>query len=234
MTTSASANEASIDVRPANDGPVRALLRLTETAQFLRSTDGRVHARVSIGGRPEIFAIRSPEFRDWLIDGYSRTCGETPSDWSIRRVRARLEANARFQSDTSSVFIRVGHDGDANANANANGNGNGSAFYLFSNYNENRQEAAMTHLEDSPLAAILLEHGADLDGWYGTPSKLLELLYIARESRGCCLAPLAEIADAARHRAAPVRPPTPPTRHIRSFRPRKSRSHPVTATRPIC
>ncbi|MFI5459283.1 MAG: hypothetical protein ACHRXM_27990 [Isosphaerales bacterium] len=128
MTTSASPNEASIDVRRANDGPVKALLRLTETAQFLRSTDGRVHARVSIGGRPEIFALRSPEFRDWLIDGYSRTCGETPSDWSIRRVLARLEANARFQSDTSSVFIRVGHDGDANANAN--GNGNGSVFYL--------------------------------------------------------------------------------------------------------
>ncbi|MFI5455389.1 MAG: hypothetical protein ACHRXM_08040 [Isosphaerales bacterium] len=47
---------------------------------------------------------------------------------------------------------------------------------VLSNYNENRQEAAMTYLEDSPLAAILLEHGPDLEGWYGTPSKLLDLL----------------------------------------------------------
>ncbi|HKI17813.1 MAG TPA: hypothetical protein VKA15_08025 [Isosphaeraceae bacterium] len=34
----------------------------------------------------------------------------------------------------------------------------------------------MTLLEDSPLAATLLENGRDLDGWYGTPSKLFDLL----------------------------------------------------------
>jgi len=34
----------------------------------------------------------------------------------------------------------------------------------------------MTQLEDSPLAAILLENGPDLDRWYGAPSRLLELL----------------------------------------------------------
>jgi len=164
MTTSASANEASIDVRPANDGPVKALLRLTETAQFLRSTDGRVHARVSIGGRPEIFALRSPEFRDWLIDGYSRTCAETPSDWCIRRVRARLKANARFQSDTSSVFIRVGHDGDANTNGN--GNANGSVFYL--------------DLADPSGQAVKIGP----DGWSVVDNPHVNLVRSARGNRG--------------------------------------------------
>jgi len=47
--------------------PVKALLRLTETASFLRSTDGRFYARVQVGGRPEIYALGSPSFRSWLI-----------------------------------------------------------------------------------------------------------------------------------------------------------------------
>jgi len=34
----------------------------------------------------------------------------------------------------------------------------------------------MTQLEDSPLAATLLENGPDLDHRYGIPSRLLELL----------------------------------------------------------
>ncbi|MFI5454508.1 MAG: hypothetical protein ACHRXM_03570 [Isosphaerales bacterium] len=34
----------------------------------------------------------------------------------------------------------------------------------------------MTHLEDFPLAATLLENGPDLNGCYGSPSKLVDLL----------------------------------------------------------
>ncbi|MFI5455552.1 MAG: hypothetical protein ACHRXM_08880 [Isosphaerales bacterium] len=126
----APASDATIENPLANEGPVKALLRLTETAGFLRSTDGRFHARVLVGGRPEIYAIRSPAFRDWLIDGYARSCHETPSDWAIRRALAQLEATARFEGGTPSIFIRVGQDGDVNANGNGNRNGNGSAFYL--------------------------------------------------------------------------------------------------------
>jgi hypothetical protein len=106
----------------ANKGPVQALLRLTETAGFFRSTDGRFCARVSVGGRPEIYPLRSPAFRDWLIDGYFRTFGEVPSDWSVRRALAALEAIARFEGGTPSIFLRVGHGGD--------GDGDGSAVYL--------------------------------------------------------------------------------------------------------
>ena len=31
-------------------------------------------------GRGEIFGLRSDAFRDWLIGGYIRICGELPSD----------------------------------------------------------------------------------------------------------------------------------------------------------
>jgi len=102
--------------------PVKALLRLTETALFLRSTDGRFYARVQVGGRPEIYALRSPAFRAWLIDQYFNTCNDVASDWSIRRALSKLVATARFEGATPSIFTRVGHDGDEY--------GNGSACYL--------------------------------------------------------------------------------------------------------
>jgi len=119
---SPSPNHETIENPQEYQGPVKVLLRLTATAGFLHSTDGRFYARVSVAGRPEVYAIRSAAFRDWLIEGYFRECGEVPSDWSIRRALAKLEATARFEGGTPSIFIRVGHDG--------NGSGHASDFYL--------------------------------------------------------------------------------------------------------
>ena len=41
---------------PEFKGPVKELLRLTENAGLLRSTDGRFYAQVSVGGRSETYA----------------------------------------------------------------------------------------------------------------------------------------------------------------------------------
>ena len=83
-----SSNDETIEKPRKDEGPVEVLLRLTATAGSLRSTDGRFYAQVSVGGRREIYALRSAAFRDWLIDGYFRDRRELPSDWSMRRVRA--------------------------------------------------------------------------------------------------------------------------------------------------
>ena len=80
------------------------------------------YAEVSVRGRSEAMALKSAAFRDWLIEGYYRACRELPSDWAIRRVLGALEAIARSEAGTPSVFVRVGHDG--------NSDGNGSACYL--------------------------------------------------------------------------------------------------------
>jgi hypothetical protein len=113
-----------------HEGPVRVLLRLASTAGFFRSTDDRFYARVHVGGRPEIDLLRSAAFRDWLIDGFSRTRGEVPSDWAMRRALAALEATARFAGRTPFIFIRVGHDHDGNGNGNGEGNGRHSYLDL--------------------------------------------------------------------------------------------------------
>ncbi len=117
-----SVNEAAIATRRGRESPVTALLRLTENAGLLRTSDGQSYAEVSVRGRSEAMALKSDAFRHWLIEGYYRACRELPSDWAIRRVLGALEAIARFEAGTPSVFVRVGHDG--------NSAGSGSACYL--------------------------------------------------------------------------------------------------------
>jgi hypothetical protein len=119
-----SSNDETIENPPKNDSAVERLIRLNATARLLRSSDGRSYAQIHVGNRRETYALRSPAFRDWLMDTYFRTWEEVPSDSSIRRVLRFLEATARFESGTQSIFIRTGHDG------NGNGSGNGSACYL--------------------------------------------------------------------------------------------------------
>ncbi len=118
----ASAKNAAIATRRDRESPVKVLLRLTENAGLLRTADGESYAEVSVRGRAETMALRSDAFRDWLIDSFFRECRELPSDWSIRRVLGALEATARFEAGTPSVFVRVGHDGKFN--------GSGAACYL--------------------------------------------------------------------------------------------------------
>jgi hypothetical protein len=56
-----------------------------------------------------------------------------------------------------------------------------AAGSALADYNDNRRDASMTHLDDSPLAAFLLDLGPDyLKDWSGTPSVLLtELTLLA-------------------------------------------------------
>jgi len=92
------------------ESSVEVLLRLASTARFSRSSDGRLHAQVKVGDRYEIYGIRSPGFRDWLTDRYFTDRRQPPSLFAIHRVVGVLEARARFDGGTPSVFIRVGHD----------------------------------------------------------------------------------------------------------------------------
>jgi len=47
---------------------------------------------------------------------------------------------------------------------------------VLSNYNDNRCEAAVTHIEESPVASFLLEWAHELNDWSGTPTELLAQL----------------------------------------------------------
>src|SRR5262249_11469381 len=103
------------------EGPVTALLRLSSPARFFRSTDGWFYAQVEVGGWPEIDLFNSAAGHDRLIEGFSLSRGEVPSDWAMRRALAAVEARARFRGGKPEVFIRIGQDEDADSTLRGSG-----------------------------------------------------------------------------------------------------------------
>jgi energy-coupling factor transporter ATP-binding protein EcfA2 len=101
---------------------VQVLARLAASAKLFRSADGRLCAQVPVGDRLEIYGLKSPGFRDWLIDGFLIDQPEPPSSWALRRVVGMLEARARFNAGIPEVFVRVGQDGV--------GDGSDSPYFL--------------------------------------------------------------------------------------------------------
>ena len=99
------------NVESGDRATVQRLLRLSGTARMFRAGDGRMFARVPVENRSETYGLKSGAFRNWLIDGHFRACGELPSDGAVRRVVGALEAFARCGGGGPSVFIRVGGDG---------------------------------------------------------------------------------------------------------------------------
>ena len=81
-------------------------------ATLFRSKDGRFFARVPVDNRMEIYGLKSPAFRDWLIHGYLLDQPEPPSPTAIQRALGVLEARARFDAGIPEVFIRTGRGGD--------------------------------------------------------------------------------------------------------------------------
>ena len=75
--------------------------------------DRRPLLREGLGRPPprDVDALRSAAFRDWLIDGYFRSIARSLPTGPSAASRGALEAIARFEGGTPSIFVRVGHDG---------------------------------------------------------------------------------------------------------------------------
>ena len=114
--TPTSMNETVGDL-PEAEGTIGLLLRLAAAARLYRSADGGIHVQVPVAGRNETFGLRSAGFRDWLVDGYFAERHEPASPAAIQRVVSVLEARARFDGATPSVFVRVARDRGPNGSA---------------------------------------------------------------------------------------------------------------------
>ena len=105
MITPTSTNETAGE-SPEAEGTISVLLRLAAAARLYRSGDGGLHVQVPVAGRYETYGLKSAGFRDWLIDGYFAERHEPASPAAIQRVVSVLEARARFDGATPSVFVR--------------------------------------------------------------------------------------------------------------------------------
>ena len=96
---------------PERESSVQVLLRLAVCARLFHSEDGRFLAQVPVGDRVEVYGLKSPAFRDWLIAGYQADQDQPPAGSAVQRVVGMLEAQARFDSTIPAIFIRVGQGG---------------------------------------------------------------------------------------------------------------------------
>ena len=106
--------------RPGGPGADELLFGLAACVPLVRAADGRLHARVPVNGRQEIYALKSPAFRNWLIDRFRTVVRQFPPQRAVRRVVEALEARAQFEDHTPPVYVRVGRGLDDDA----------STFYL--------------------------------------------------------------------------------------------------------
>ena len=89
-----------------------AWLSLLAQARLFRSGDGRFHARVPMGDRDLVFALKSAEFREWLIESYRAECGEVLSGRALRRAISSFHARARSDEATPEMHVRIGREAD--------------------------------------------------------------------------------------------------------------------------
>jgi hypothetical protein len=109
MIPNASRND-SLAMLPDEEGVIDVLLRLASAARYFRSADGRFLAQVTVENRNEVYGLKLAAFRDWLIERFRDERGELPSEPSLRRVMAALEARARFDKARPAVHVRVGRE----------------------------------------------------------------------------------------------------------------------------
>jgi hypothetical protein len=108
---SAAPGEERTLANPERESSVQVLLRLAVCARLFHSEDGRFLAQVPVGDRVEVYGLRSPAFRDWLIAGYQADQDQPPAGSAVQRVVGMLEAQARFDRTIPAIFVRVGQGG---------------------------------------------------------------------------------------------------------------------------
>ena len=101
--------DAIIEEKPAVElNSVALLMRLVSGASVYRGGDDRLYAKVPVGDRHDFYELRSPAFRDWLVDAYCLERDAPPTPSAVGRVIGALESRARFQGALRPLFVRVG------------------------------------------------------------------------------------------------------------------------------
>lgn len=96
--------------RSGKSKPARDLLHeLVEGLEFWQCQDRNAYATVEVNGALENFAVRSADFRDYLIELFFRVFGKAPGKQAIEDALSTIQAKARINGITHTVFRRVGH-----------------------------------------------------------------------------------------------------------------------------
>ena len=112
MTRSQRRMKSEVAGRPPEQGPGadELLFGLAACAPLVRAADGRLHARVPVNGRQEIYGLKSPAFRNWLIDRYRSVVRKLPPS-GLCGAWSRRSKHALSFEDSHSAGVRAGRRG---------------------------------------------------------------------------------------------------------------------------
>ena len=94
-----------------NETQVELVLRLAEAADLFQTPDGRLCATVRRKGQAEHLNIGSKAFKDWLIHEFYLEHKKPPSNLVLQSAIGVLEAKARYEGPTRTLFVRVAKQG---------------------------------------------------------------------------------------------------------------------------
>jgi hypothetical protein len=84
------------------------LLRVAASAALFHTPQEEAFADLEINGHRETWAIRSRNFKRWLVRGYFELTGGAPSSEALQSALNTIEATAHFDSPECAVYVRVG------------------------------------------------------------------------------------------------------------------------------
>lgn len=87
------------------------LLAAAADAELFHDPDRTGYARVAFNGRRRTCAVRSADFRDWLIRQYRTVSSGAPSSQAMETALRALEAQACLDGAEREVFVRVARAG---------------------------------------------------------------------------------------------------------------------------
>lgn len=84
-----------------------SLLTLAEAADLFHTPDGEPFASVPVNDHKENWAMRSKQFRQWLLRAYYLETKSAPQSQAIQEALNVLESRANFGSPECPVFVRL-------------------------------------------------------------------------------------------------------------------------------
>jgi hypothetical protein len=95
-------------VRSGQETQTDTLLRLTEQANFFRTSEGIAYANVTVNGSRRIYAVRSTAMRQWLTTRFRDETGKAPSTNALQETINTIDAETCLNGSEVPVFLRVG------------------------------------------------------------------------------------------------------------------------------
>lgn len=100
---------SSSDTKKDDGTHAQRLIEIGSQAKLFHDPEGVAWAQVEMGGHKEVYKLRSDSFKQWLKRIYYQKFAGIPSQQSTEGAMHVLEAEAQFNGDAETVYVRYAY-----------------------------------------------------------------------------------------------------------------------------